>query len=236
MFTDRPKAAAELTRVTRPGGRASTEALLCRARITGSARVLPGHHGRGRGTARLRPEDGLAHAAHGQGRPLPRLHRHRRHQARMTARPRKPATAEDCDAPGHDHRCEGTTQTSAAPGRVQPGESLIAQLAVSELRDKARAAAEEPHGRFHFDLGPGPGPPAGRPGRPTGPPAAASVESFAGVSYYLGWPLLPRASEPSISAAARARTCSWRQTRLDRRPEHRRANQLQGRPGRLNRT
>ena len=176
------------------------------------------------------------HAAHGQGRPLPRLHRDRRHQARMSGRPRQPTAAEDCGAPGHDHRCEGTTQTSAAPGRVQPGESLIAQLAVSELRDKARAAAEEPHGRFRFDLGPGPGPPAGRPGRPTGPPAAASVESFAGVSYYLGWPLLPRASEPSISAAARARTCSWRQTRLDRRPEHRRANQLQGRPGRLSRT
>ena len=71
-------------RVIHPGGRASTEALLCRARITGSARVLPGHHGRGRGTARLRPEDGLAHAAHGQGRPLPRLHRDRRHQARMS--------------------------------------------------------------------------------------------------------------------------------------------------------
>lgn len=63
------------------GGRASTEALLARAQITASDRVLDV----GCGGARLHPQDGLAHAAHGQGRPLPRLHRHRRHQARISA-------------------------------------------------------------------------------------------------------------------------------------------------------
>ena len=66
----------------------------------------------------------------------------------------------------------------------------MAQVDVSELRDKVKAmykaVAEEPHGRFHFDMGRDL---AGRLGYPAGdldrlPPEA--IESFAGVGYHLG--------------------------------------------------
>jgi arsenite methyltransferase len=66
----------------------------------------------------------------------------------------------------------------------------MAQVDVSELRDKVKAmykaVAEEPHGRFHFEMGRDL---ARRLGYPAGeldrlPPEA--VESFAGVGYHLG--------------------------------------------------
>jgi arsenite methyltransferase len=66
----------------------------------------------------------------------------------------------------------------------------MAQVDVSELRDKIKAmykaVAEEPHGRFHFEMGRDL---AQRLGYPAGeldrlPPEA--VESFAGVGYHLG--------------------------------------------------
>jgi SAM-dependent methyltransferase len=66
----------------------------------------------------------------------------------------------------------------------------MAQVDVSELRDKVKAmykaVAEEPHGRFHFEMGRNL---AQRLGYPAGeldrlPPEA--VESFAGVGYHLG--------------------------------------------------
>ena len=66
----------------------------------------------------------------------------------------------------------------------------MAQVDVSELRDKVKAmyqaVAEEPHGRFHFEMGRDL---ARRLGYPPGeldrlPPEA--VESFAGVGYHLG--------------------------------------------------
>jgi arsenite methyltransferase len=66
----------------------------------------------------------------------------------------------------------------------------MAQVDVSELRDKVKAmykaVAEEPHGRFHFEMGRDL---ARRLGYPAGeldrlPPEA--IESFAGVGYHLG--------------------------------------------------
>jgi len=66
----------------------------------------------------------------------------------------------------------------------------MAQVDLSELRDKVKAmykaVAEEPHGRFHFDMGRDL---AQRLGYPAGeldylPPEA--IESFAGVGYHLG--------------------------------------------------
>src|SRR5207245_6977327 len=71
-----------------------------------------------------------------------------------------------------------------------PGRDMMAQVDISELRDKVKAmykaVAEEPHGRFHFEMGRDL---ARRLGYPAGelarlPPEA--IESFAGVGYHLG--------------------------------------------------
>ena len=87
----------------------------------------------------------------------------------------------------------------------------MARVDVSEPRDKVtamyRAAAEELHGRFHFEMGK-----TWPAGWATRPPAGRSVESFARVAATWDWPLPPRAGGspdlgsgpgPSLFLAAR---------------------------------
>ena len=91
------------------------------------------------------------------------------------------------------------------------------QVDVSELRDKIKAmyqaVAEEPSGRFHFEMGRDL---ARRLGYPPGeldrlPPEA--VESFAGVGYHLVLAATTPGERVTASAAARARTRSSRHAR-----------------------
>ena len=66
----------------------------------------------------------------------------------------------------------------------------MAQVDVSELRDKVKAmykaVAEEPHGRFHFEMGRDLARRLGYPAGELDRVPAEAVESFAGVGYHLG--------------------------------------------------